>query len=126
MSAFDLLGGEAGVRTLVDRFYDEMERLPVAAEIRAMHPADLSGSRDKLWMFLVGRFGGPDLYVERYGHPRLRQRHMPFPIGEAEAAAWMACMDVALQEVVAHEALRAELHTFFEGVAAFMRNRVGE
>ncbi len=123
MTPFEQLGGLDGVRALVDRFYDEMERLPEAAGIRAMHPPDLSSSREKLWMFLVGRLGGPQLYIERYGHPRLRARHMPFPIAEAEARAWMACMDVALSALVTEAALHQELRTFFADTADFMRNR---
>lgn len=120
---FELLGGEAGVRRLVDRFYDHMEDLPEARRIRAMHPADLSESREKLWMFLVGRLGGPPLYVQAHGHPRLRARHMPFPIAQAEADAWMACMRLALAEEVQQPDLRAALEEFFHQVARFMRNR---
>lgn len=122
-SAYELLGGEDGVRRLVDRFYDAMETLPEAAPIRAMHPTDLAESRRRLWMFLVGRFGGPPIYVEERGHPRLRARHLPFPIGESEAAQWMACMEVALNEVVEDEGVRAELKAFFGQVASHMRNR---
>ena len=122
---FEALGGLDGMRALVDAFYDRMEALPEAAGIRAMHPADPAGSREKLWMFLVGRFGGPQLYVERYGHPRLRARHLPFPIATAEAQAWMRCMDQALDAVVQDAALHAELRSFFAQTADFMRNREG-
>ncbi len=125
MTPFELLGGLEGVRALVDRFYDEMDRLPEAATIRAMHPPDLSTSREKLWMFLVGRLGGPQLYIERHGHPRLRARHMPFPIGQAEAQRWMACMDLALEAQVPDLELRRALRTFFADTADFMRNRAG-
>lgn len=82
---YDLLGGENGgtekIRQLVDTFYNIMESYPKAAGIRAMHPTDLAIVREKLFMFLTGWTGGPQLYIERYGHPRLRQRHMPFSIG---------------------------------------------
>ena len=81
---FERIGGEEGVRALVDRFYDLMDTLPEAAGIRAMHPRDLRMSREKLYLFLVGWLGGPPLYVERFGHPRLRARHLPFPIGDSE------------------------------------------
>ena len=120
---FQLLGGEPGVRALVDRFYDHMEALPEAATIRAMHPQNLQSSRDKLYLFLVGRFGGPQLYIERYGHPRLRARHLPFPVDTAAAEAWMRCMDLALNEQVPEPAFRAVLREFFATTADFMRNR---
>jgi hemoglobin len=122
-SAYDLLGREEGIRRLVDRFYDAMEALPEAAPIRRMHPDDLTESRRRLWMFLVGRFGGPPLYVEERGPPRLRARHLPFPVGEAEAAQWMTCMDVALDDIVADNGVRSELRGFFAQVASHMRNR---
>jgi hemoglobin len=120
--AFELLGGEAGIRALVDRFYALMDSLPEAATIRAMHPADLTASRDKLLWFLVGRFGGPPMYEQRFGHPRLRMRHAPFAVDSAAAEAWMRCMDGALAEQVPDEAIRAELSSFFRQVAMFMRN----
>ena len=84
VSAFDLLGGETPVRELVDRFYDLMDLEAAFAELRALHPPDLDGSRDKLFWFLCGWLGGPSHYTERFGHPRLRARHLPFPIGIRE------------------------------------------
>ena len=83
---FELIGGEDAVRRLVDRFYDVMDTAPEAAGIRALHPPTLDLSREKLFLFLTGWMGGPPLYVERYGHPMLRARHLPFPIGEEERA----------------------------------------
>ena len=77
---FEVLGGAEKVRELVERFYDIMDSDPKAAGIRAMHPADLTSSREKLFMFLTGWSGGPQLYIERYGHPFLRRRHLPFAI----------------------------------------------
>lgn len=122
-TAFEALGSEAGLRSLVDRFYDAMDARPDAAVIRAMHPEDLAESRRKLWMFLVGRLGGPPLYEQERGHPRLRARHLPFAVDADAARAWMACMDEALAEVVADEALRGELRRFFAQVADHMRNQ---
>ena len=75
---FERLGGEPGVRALVDRFYDLMDLEPIYAGIRALHPTELDSSRDKLHWFLCGWLGGPNLYIERFGHPRLRARHMPY------------------------------------------------
>lgn len=115
--------GEDGVRRLVDRFYDLMDTLPEAAEVRAMHPRDLRGSREKLFWFLSGWLGGPPLYVERKGHPRLRMRHLPFAVDDAARDQWMLCMNRALDEVVAEPDLRAFLARQLGRVADHMRNR---
>lgn len=121
-SVYEALGGAEGVRGLVDAFYDAMELEAPAAEILALHPADLGSSREKLYLFLSGWTGGPQLYVERFGHPRLRVRHLPFPIGDAEAEAWMHCMRIALAARVEDEHLRGQLERAFTSVAAHMRN----
>ena len=123
---YEALGGESGIRRLVDRFYDLMDTLPEAQNIRAMHPTELQSSRDKLFMFFSGFFGGPQLYWERYGHPRLRQRHMPFAIGHAERDQWMLCMKLASEEVIGDEALRAWMLARLAHTADFMRNRLNE
>ncbi len=120
---YELLGGETGVRTLVDRFYDLMDTLPEAAGIRALHAADLSGARDKLFKFLSGWLGGPPLYVQEYGHPKLRARHLPFPIGAAERDAWMLCMGRALDESPLEGVARDQLKGAFFRTADHMRNR---
>ncbi len=122
-SPYERLGGEPTFRKLVDRFYELMDTLPECKSIRDMHPRDLSGSNERLRLFLMGRFGGPQTYIETRGHPRLRMRHMPFEIGEAEAAQWMRCMSQALEEVIEDERYRTELEAFFAGVAQHMRNR---
>lgn len=90
-----------------------------------MHPADLSGSRDKLFMFLSGWFGGPDLFVEKFGHPKLRARHMPFAIGTKERDQWVACMVLAMEDVGLSEDVRKVLLTNFFNTADFMRNKEG-
>lgn len=115
--------GEERVVALVDTFYDAMDQLPEAAGIRAMHARDLSESRRKLALFLIGRFGGRQTYVEERGHPRLRARHAPFPVDLAAAVQWMTCMDTALSRHVEDPALRALLRDFFAHVAVHMRNR---
>ncbi|MBE0549172.1 MAG: group II truncated hemoglobin [Rubrivivax sp.] len=117
------LGGESGVRALVDRFYDLMDLEPGYAGIRALHPGTLEGSRDKLHAFLCGWLGGPDLYVQRYGHPRLRARHLPYAIGIAERDQWMACMIQAMQEQKLETTLAQRLAESFFGTADWMRNR---
>jgi len=123
LSPYERLGGEPAVRKLVDRFYELMDTLPEAKGIRALHPGDLSGSRDKLFMFLSGWLGGPQLYINEYGHPRLRARHLPFAIGEAERDAWLLCMERALAETEMEELLRSHLLQSLRKTADHMRNR---
>ena len=119
---YQQIGGEKAVRALVDCFYDIMDRDPAASGIRKLHPANLDSSREKLFMFLSGWLGGPQLYVEQYGHPRLRQRHMPFPIGESERDEWMHCMKLALDQCGIEEKLKAHLTLSFFKTADFLRN----
>jgi hemoglobin len=124
---FELLGGENGgvekIRELVETFYDIMDSDPKAAPIRAYHAEDLTEAREKLFMFLTGWTGGPQLYIERYGHPRLRQRHMPFSIGESERDQWMHCMIKAMHTLNFDEKLMQKLAEQLYGVADFMRNK---
>ena len=120
---YQRIGGEAKVRALVLRFYQLMDELPESHGIRKMHATDLKSAEDKLFMFLSGWMGGPQLFIEKFGHPRLRQRHMPFAISESERDQWMLCMTQALQDVVEEEALRTELTAAFYKVADFMRNQ---
>jgi hemoglobin len=119
---YERLGGAHAVRTLVERFYAFMDTLPEAKAIRAMHPSVLNSSREKLFQFLSGWLGGPPLYIERHGHPRLRLRHMPFAIDDAESEAWMLCMVKALDECVEDPQLRADLHGAFQRMAQHLRN----
>lgn len=120
---YEVLGGTEKVRELVERFYDIMDSEPKAAGIRAMHPADLTSSREKLFMFLTGWSGGPQLYIERYGHPFLRARHLPFAIAESERDQWMYCMLRAMQGIGIEEPVMLKLAEALWGVADFMRNR---
>ncbi len=123
---YELLGGdEQAVRRIVDRFYDLMESAPEARELRAMHAPDLGPMRDRLTWFLSGWLGGPSLYIERFGHPRLRARHLPFPIGEAERDAWLACMRDALRDREIDAALSEWLMSQLFGTADWMRNKAG-
>ena len=122
---FERLGGEAGVRQLVDRFYDLMDLEPSYAGIRALHPTELDGSRDKLFWFLCGWLGGPPLYTDRFGHPMLRARHLPYAIGIRERDQWMACMMSAMQEQAVEGALAQRLAESFFGTADWMRNQGG-
>lgn len=120
---FERIGGESAVRQLVDRFYDLMDSEPTATSIRALHPADLTESRNKLFWFLVGWMGGPPLYIQRFGHPRLRARHLPFPIGERERDEWLWCMFRAMDELVPDVVLRNQLAQSLMKTADFMRNQ---
>jgi len=122
---FARLGGEGGVRALVDRFYDLMDLEPRYAALRALHPSTLDGSRDKLFWFLCGWLGGPNHYIARFGHPMLRARHLPYAIGNAERDQWMACMRQSMAERGIELALREGLADAFQGTADWMRNRAG-
>ncbi len=123
ISHYERIGGEKKVRDLVDRFYQVMDEMPESYGIRKLHPADLQNSADKLFKFLSGWMGGPQLFVQEHGEPMLRRRHLPFPIGNSEREQWLMCMNQALAEVVEDIALRAELSASFSKVADHMRNR---
>lgn len=122
-TSYELIGGAEPVRALVDRFYDLMELEQAYALIRQMHPQDLSSSRDKLYLFLSGWMGGPQLYQEKYGHPMLRARHLPFPIGSVERNQWLDCMKRAMDEVAIDPLLKERLNESFFATADWMRNK---
>lgn len=122
---YDHIGGEPTVRKLVDRFYELMDTLPEAYGVRKLHPADLSGSAQKLYMYLSGWLGGPQLFVQVYGHPRLRARHLPFSIGEAERDQWLMCMRMAMDEVLPADEANEQLYQALKDLADHMRNREG-
>ena len=122
-SAYEWVGGEARVRALVDRFYDLMDLEPGYAALREVHGDTLDSARDKLFWFLSGWLGGPDLYIEQFGHPRLRARHLPFRIGIRERDQWLACMSQAMREVGLDPELSARLEASFFQTADWMRNQ---
>ena len=119
---YQRLSGEPGVRQLVTLFYDRMDTQSAASNIRAMHASDLSDSREKLFEYFSGWFGGPALFVERYGHPRLRARHNHVDIGVEQRDAWMQCMQLALAEMSLDATLLADLLAKIEPMADHMRN----
>jgi hemoglobin len=126
-SLFDLLGGEPEatnqIRAIVEAFYDVMDQDEKAKTIRQMHPEDLTSSREKLFMFLTGWTGGPQLYIERYGHPFLRRRHLPFKIGEEERDQWIYCMTKGMLNLkMEEEKIKALLNALYP-IADFMRNQ---
>lgn len=122
---YEQMGGESAVRALVGRFYDRMDSLPEAWEIRKLHPEDLRTSREKLFKFLSGWLGGPPLYIEEYGHPMLRRRHLPFPIDTRARDEWMLCMNQALDEQPMPPDVREGVRQAFADLADHMRNQSG-
>jgi hemoglobin len=122
-TAYELIGGESRLRELVDRFYDIMQLEPDFAGIHAMHPNPNDSSREKLFMFLSGWLGGPNLFIERHGHPMLRARHLPFAIGTTERDQWLRCMAMALEDLGYDYDLRLRLMGAFYQTADWMRNR---
>lgn len=123
LTTYDALGGDVKVRELVDRFYNLMELDTEFAGIRVMHPTPMDGSQDKLYWFLSGWLGGPQMFVERFGHPRLRARHLPFSIGISERDQWLRCMDMAMRDVGVEARLHAALMESFAQTADWMRNK---
>ena len=119
---FEWIGGQDKVRALVERFYDLMDLDPAYAALRAVHGSELSEARQRLFWFLCGWLGGPQLYTERLGHPMLRARHLPFKIGILERDQWLACMDQAMGETGVDYALRKRLQQSFFQTADWMRN----
>lgn len=120
---YEAIGGEEGVRRLVDTFYDVMDRRDDVATVRDLHPNSLAGARQKLFMWFSGWLGGPQLFVERFGHPRLRRRHFRFAIDQRGADQWMACMYEALDEVVEDADVKRLLEDRLGELAAHMVNR---
>ncbi len=123
ITLYEAIGGDATVRALTDRFYDLMDTLPEAARCRAIHPPDLSGSRQKLYDYLTGYLGGPPIYVEKHGHPMLRRRHFMAEIGPAERDEWLLCFRQAMAETIANEKLRDIIWAPVERLALHMQNK---
>ena len=123
---FEQMGGDAGIRRLVDRFYDLVDSAPEAATIRKLHAASLKASRDKLHLYLMYWTGGPATYIDQNGHPRLRARHLPFSISSRERDEWLWCMDLALNEQDMPTELREGIREKLHGLADHMRNRPDE
>lgn len=121
---YELLGGDEGVRKLVDRFYDLMDSSAEAEAVRALHAASLKASREKLYLYLSFWTGGPQTYVEQRGHPMLRARHLPFAIGSRERDQWLWCMDRALDEHQMPEVLREKLRERIHALADHMQNQI--
>ena len=122
ITLYEAIGGEETVKALTARFYDLMDNLPEAARCRALHPGDLTASRDKLTDYLLGWLGGPPVYVEKYGHPMLRRRHFGAAIDAQARDEWLLCFHRALEETVAHPQLRAVILEPITRLAHHMQN----
>jgi hemoglobin len=123
MTPYELIGGEASVLNLVNRFYFYMDTLPEAKEVRKIHAKSLSVAKDKLFKFLSGWLGGPDLFIQEFGHPMLRRRHFPFVIGQTEKDQWMICMNKAMNEIPMNPDLKKSLLESFDQLATHMINQ---
>ncbi len=117
-----LLGGEEEVRRLVDRFYELMDNLPEAWDVRKIHQADLSCARDKLFKYLSGWLGGPSLYITEYGQAKLERSHASYNIGVRESDQWLFCMNQAMQDLNINEELREHLNHDFITTVELIRN----
>lgn len=120
-SVYELAGGEPTFRLLVERFYARVATDPV---LRAVYPdEDLSGPTERLTLFLIQYWGGPSTYSEQRGHPRLRLRHQPFAIGQAEREAWLGHMTAAVESLDIPPAVRKAFLDYFESASTAMINR---
>lgn len=122
-TAYERIGEDQGLQQLVKLFYDYMESLPEAKLIRDLHPKDMRSTREKFYMFLSGWMGGPDRYIAAFGHPRLRARHLPFPIGTEERDQWLMCMKKALDEMDVDMMFKEQLMSSFTQTANHMMNK---
>ncbi len=122
ITPYELIGGEPAVKQLVHRFYELMDELPEAYAVRQLHPESLAGSEEMLFEYLSGWLGGPNLYIAKKGHPRLRMRHAPYAIGARERDEWMLCMTQALTEQVGDKGFRQALLNQFSELASHMIN----
>ncbi len=121
-SPYERCGGEAGIRFLTRRFYEVMDSLPEGKAARALHPPSLHAVERKLFEYLSGWLGGPQLFVERYGPPMLRRRHLHAPIGPEAVQSWLFCFHRAWQETIEDKAIGDEVLPQIEALAHHMRN----
>src|SRR3974390_1652207 len=122
---FERVGGAVTIDRLVEAFYKRMDTVPEAKVIRAMHAPDLGMVKNVLKRYLSEWTGGPKLYSPEKGHPRLRQRHMGFSIGNAERDAWLLCMRGALAETIRDDSARHELDAALTKLADWMPTQAG-
>ncbi|WP_431320114.1 group II truncated hemoglobin [Rhizobium sp. YTU87027] len=123
ITLYEAIGGDAVVRALTRRFYALMETLPEARHVRAVHPPTLEDSEEKFYEYLTGYLGGPPLYTDKRGHPRLRSRHFVAEIGPVEREEWLLCFRQALEETIANPKLREIILPPIERLAYHMQNK---
>ena len=123
ITLYEAIGGDDTIRKLTHRFYELMDTLPEAKNCRAIHPPSLEGSERKLHEYLTGYLGGPPIYIEKYGHPRLRSRHFGAAIGPAERDEWILCFRRAMEETIEHPKLRDIIWPPIERLAFHMQNK---
>lgn len=121
---YDAIGGEQTLLRLIDRFYFYMDTVPEARGVRDLYQKGLTSAKDKLFKFLSGWLGGPNLFIEEFGHPMLRARHLPFVIGEAERDQWMLCMNKALADVAMDSQLKINIQNALQQLATHMINQL--
>jgi hemoglobin len=123
ITLYEAIGGDETIAKLTRRFYELMDTLPEAKNCRSIHPPSLEGSERKLYEYLTGYLGGPPLYTEKYGHPRLRSRHFMAEIGAAERDEWILCFRRAMDETIEHPKLREIIWAPIERLAFHMQNK---
>ena len=119
-TVYDLVGGDDPIRRLVEVFYARIEQDQL---LRPLFPDDLEPGKKRQFLFLIQYWGGPPRYSEERGHPRLRMRHAPFPIGQAERDAWVGHMLIAIDEVGIPEPAHTQMVAYFKRTASHMMNR---
>ena len=120
-TVFQQIGGFPTFERLVDEFYRRVEADP---ELRPVFPAELEAGKQGQMLFLAQYFGGPAIYSEQRGHPRLRMRHAPFEIGQRERDLWLGHMLAAIDVVGIAEPARTEMREYFSRSATFMINKL--
>jgi hemoglobin len=123
ITLYQAIGGDGTIRKLVRRFYELMDTLPEASACRAVHPPSLARAEEKLYEYLTGYLGGPPIYTEKYGHPRLRSRHFVASIGAEARDGWILCFRQAMEETIEHPKLREIIWPPIERLAFHMQNR---
>ena len=123
ITLYQAIGGDDTVKALSHRFYELMDTLPEARHVRAVHPPSLQGSEEKFYEYLTGYLGGPPLYTDKRGHPRLRSRHFVAQIGPVERDEWLLCFRRAMDETIANPKLREIIWPPIERLAFHMQNK---
>ncbi|WP_343044271.1 group II truncated hemoglobin [Marinifaba aquimaris] len=121
-TAYQAIGGEKGTLLLANTFYDIMQTDPFAKELLAIHPQPMDKIREKFFEFLSGWLGGPGLFEEKYGHPMLRARHLPFKVDDQMIEQWLYCMNKALDQTVKHDEAREAIREPITKLAHHMKN----